>query len=1018
IRVRPVLSPSVLAAYEEGKALVDEKRPAEGAVLWTKLMEREEVSSEWTLSCWLHLRTGIAWEWAREWDRAHAEYRLASAEAQSPIAKAFVLETNAKTYGAQQSFEQGKENFLRAIEVWKAEYGEGLGFARLNFLLGDLASFHQRTDLEELYLGRAAALQTKLAPGSFDLGLTLYFEAQTAIDRDQLNTAESLTRKALAIWSKTSSGSLYPAWGQSTLARIAQKRGNYAEQRRLLLKSLEIRERLAPESLDMAASLQNLGALEIGAGNLDLAASYLERALAMREKLSREDLVLASLLSGSADLAGKRGDPALEDAYLHRALALRQRLAPGSLSVAASFLSLSESARNRGDLALAWEYGMESLHLYQKIVPGSLDIANILNDLAGIAEARHDLDLAKLYCGESLDIISRLAPRGADMPSSLTNLANLEMQQEQLDSAQGHLERALDLWQQQKTAVLRAASTLVGLGELALRRGLLDLSQRRYQEALRLQERAAPGSLDVLTIIRDLGQVAVARDDRRMALQYFERALGLVQRLSPGSLEEAEVRHSIAGIQRRDNHPEEALHSFYRAVQALEDQVGRIGGAQDVQAGFGARHEQIYRDLLDLLIEQGKTEEAVVVLERSRARSFLSEIERRRDLNWPLDLPPAQEKERRRLRAVYDSTQAEVARLDPKRDKKRIESLSSRLHELRQSYGAVTASLLEAIPSFADLHKPKILDLTQMRQALDPGTLALLFDVSAERVQLFALSAGAPLRHVTLPLREADLRHDIETLLSVEGKQPTSPTQTALHEPILAEVSARLYDALLGPINDLVHDSSRLLIVPDGPLHLLPWSALAVPEPGQDTRHFLIQDKPYHVSLSVTVYDQLRKLRSGREHKGEDGATLAAFGDPHFPFGPEHAPPTDVEPRIRSVSSHGFRFESLPASRHEVEQVATLFPRSTNAFLGSEATEEHAKALPKSTRIIHFATHAILDEHSPLDSAVVLSIPEKFEEGKENGLLQAWEIFEQVRLDADLVVLSACESGLGKEMGG
>ena len=87
-------------------------------------------------------------------------------------------------------------------------------------------------------------------------------------------------------------------------------------------------------------------------------------------------------------------------------------------------------------------------------------------------------------------------------------------------------------------------------------------------------------------------------------------------------------------------------------------------------------------------------------------------------------------------------------------------------------------------------------------------------------------------------------------------------------------------------------------------------------------------------------------------------------------------------------------------------------------FVGSDATEENAKSLPRNTRIVHFATHATLDERSPLDSAVVLSIPEEFEEGKDNGLLQAWEIFERFRVDADLVVLSACESGLGKEMGG
>ena len=85
--------------------------------------------------------------------------------------------------------------------------------------------------------------------------------------------------------------------------------------------------------------------------------------------------------------------------------------------------------------------------------------------------------------------------------------------------------------------------------------------------------------------------------------------------------------------------------------------------------------------------------------------------------------------------------------------------------------------------------------------------------------------------------------------------------------------------------------------------------------------------------------------------------------------------------------------------------------------MGEEATEERAKSIGKKPRIVHFACHALLNERFPLDSALALTIPENSREGQENGLLQAWEIFDSVRLDADLVTLSACESGLGKEMG-
>jgi CHAT domain-containing protein len=102
-----------------------------------------------------------------------------------------------------------------------------------------------------------------------------------------------------------------------------------------------------------------------------------------------------------------------------------------------------------------------------------------------------------------------------------------------------------------------------------------------------------------------------------------------------------------------------------------------------------------------------------------------------------------------------------------------------------------------------------------------------------------------------------------------------------------------------------------------------------------------------------------------------------------------------------------------------VEGIAALFPVGhAKIFVGAEATEEEAKKVSKGARILHFAAHARLDDRFPLNSALVLTIPEGFPEDRDNGLLQVWEIFERVRLNADLVVLSACDTGLGEELGG
>ena len=120
---------------------------------------------------------------------------------------------------------------------------------------------------------------------------------------------------------------------------------------------------------------------------------------------------------------------------------------------------------------------------------------------------------------------------------------------------------------------------------------------------------------------------------------------------------------------------------------------------------------------------------------------------------------------------------------------------------------------------------------------------------------------------------------------------------------------------------------------------------------------------------------------------------------------------------VRGVVERGFEFRPLPHSREEVNRIAALFPDGrARVFLGKEASEERVEATSGEARILHLATHGRFDERVALNSFLALSQPESFEIGQDNGLLQAWEIFEGFRINADLVVLSACETGLGEEL--
>jgi CHAT domain-containing protein len=215
-----------------------------------------------------------------------------------------------------------------------------------------------------------------------------------------------------------------------------------------------------------------------------------------------------------------------------------------------------------------------------------------------------------------------------------------------------------------------------------------------------------------------------------------------------------------------------------------------------------------------------------------------------------------------------------------------------------------------------------------------------------------------------------------------------------------------LYRLLVRPAETRIAGAQRILVSPDGPLRTLPFAAL------MRGNHYLVEWKPVHSVLSAAVYAELKRSRPA--HRDLRDERVDAFGNPFYP---PLAPGGSPDPVTREVLQRGWTLTPLPSSRKEVEAIASLYPQS-HTYLGRDATEERAKSLGRDSRLIHFACHGLIDERFPLNSALALTLPEHPAEGQDNGLLQAWEIFESVHLDADLVTLSACDTALGKEMGG
>lgn len=772
---------------------------------------------------------------------------------------------------------------------------------------------------------------------------------------NEMAHAEASLRSALETGEAAWGESLQAASTMTRLGTVLRRQNRLNDAAQIYSRALEIRQRWAPDSLDVVDSLHQLSNVASARGDLDRMAELNQRALEVLKQWPPDSLAMASILSDSAGLAIDRGLFEEAAATLQRVLAILERRSPDSLQMATSLDDFGLVTRQRGDTESAMELHQRALAIRERLAPNSLGTAY-----------------------------------------SLTNLGQIALRSDDLATAAELYQRALAIWGKAAPQGLGVAGCLDSLGNIAALQGDLDEAWDLRNRALEIFERLAPGGLLMARNLNHLGKDAEARNDLSLALDLQQRALAIQERLAPGTLDEALTLQQLGRVYRRTRRSDQAAQFLTRAIDALESQAGRIGGSQDLQATFRARHEEIYSDAIEVELERGHTAEAFNLVERSRARSFLTLLAER-DLTFSGEIPDALENSRRDNAARYDQALRKLAQWTPKAGEDAREALHSELSRLRRERDEIVVEIRKASPRLAALRQPQPLDLAAARKVLDAGTLALSYSIGKDQTALFAMTREGGIQVRILPLGEENLRRDVASFLERIQSQE-APT----------DLARSFYRALIEPVADLVERSERVLILPDGPLHRLPFGALIRDTAGR--RQYLAEWKPLHSALSLTIYGT---LRSGEPSQS---SRLVAFGDARYPKDVA-ASGENRDLILRSPGLRSFDWAPLPYSRREVESIAAAYPEA-RLYLGEEATEERAKAVGRDVRVLHFATHAYLNDRTPLDSALVLTIPEGLPAGRDNGLLQVWEIFESVRLDADLVVLSACESALGRELSG
>lgn len=731
----------------------------------------------------------------------------------------------------------------------------------------------------------------------------------------------------------------------------------------------------APEVRARQARLR-LARLELVLGKLPQARA------ALQDTGPLPGAVRARLLGASAeDLEGlllyAQGNLDLADARFEHAQALRSRLAPQSAALADVLEHRARIAGDRGDLTAARSLLRQAAEVRDARDDDPFHQGIDQRFLGVIAQALGDYDATLVHLDRAVKLIRRAQGDCTDTATMLASLGDVSLLLGDDARGLGFHQEALRIREDLVPDTLELAESLDGVAAALLRKGDLDRAEASLARALAIQSRLAPGSLPQATTFLLQGELALARQRPASALEHFRKVTAIRGRFAPGSAPLAEALDAEGRAREALGDLDGAQEGYQAAVDALEAARGTLRGTEDERSRFASRHTGPYRRLIALLVRRGHPERAFSAVERLHARGLLALLNEQR-VSLRGDAPPELLAERARNDAAFDQAQAQLASASRK-PAAQTEPLVARLTALREERERLESTLRARAPRLSSITDPTPLDVAQVQTLLAADTALLEYSVGEKETVLFVITAGG-LTARALPLGAEALGQRVRAFrgLIERGRERPEP------EPALLTSGQALHALLVRPAEEAAPQAKRWVVVPDGPLHLLPFNALVVQTA---PLRYLAETRALSLAPSATVLAELLQRPPPRTRR------VVAFGDPPHP----------PEPR-------------LPQAGKEAARVAALFPRE-ELHLGPEATERTVRERAPAARYLHLATHARLDRRQPLDSALLLASPKR-PSVQDNGLLQAWEVFEHLHLDAALVTLSGCDTGLGEVVAG
>lgn len=779
-----------------------------------------------------------------------------------------------------------------------------------------------------------------------------------------------------------------------------------------------------------AQILCNLVFARISLSDLASAAKEADAAVTLGEKLTDPSIYGRALL-----FAGyvKNGSGQLNDAldYYQRALSMFQRhgvpfwQARALTAICGIYVAL-------GELQQSLEYARQASTIMERLHNRRWQ-AVAFNNIGYAYRELGDIPRALENYSDALDCFRELGHQSGQAQTSVF-VGNMHRLLGDFEKARENYSLASELGQKLNDQTMKAL-VLTNLALLSQAEGNLPEAVRGFSQALSAYRRIGDQRAQLINQ-NALGNVLYLSGQSKIALSHLREGLALGEKTQDRELEVL-VRYNIARVQRSMGQLEDARVQIEKSLDFIESLRLKLVRFE-LRSSYFASVRQFYELYADVLMQlhrdhprDGLDGKAFEVSERARARSLLDYL-KESEINIRADADTALLEQERTVQRQMNEASVRRAQLSANPGSAESTAVVKEIDALTTQYEELQARIRSNSVRFASGSPPQPIGLKDSQLLLDDKSMLLEYMLGEDRSYLWVVTQTDLYSFELPPRSKIELEvEEFRQLLTANQPVPRENYEVlqrriAEADQNLSSHSAGLGKALLGQVADKL-DDKRLLIVPDGRLQSIPFEVLTLPDvKGSPVTLIDSHEIAYEPSASaLSIVRQavaLRKIGSG---------SVAVFANPVFDVNDPRvkqtksetgSSPNDqaqlVRQAFRDVGQETTAIPPLPASREEADAIFSVIPWLSGLkaidFKASRGTIGQTDFT--QYRIVHFATHGFVDYEHPELSGLVFSMVD--ENGTpQDGFLRMHDIYN-LKLPVDLVVLSACNTGLGREVKG